>query len=343
MTEKKRWRGGGSFGVSSIGSWAGGVAFTFAIAWIGYGLSRLPGPDHIGQLACAILIAVVYRQLFGYPDAIRSGIQFASKKLLRYAIVLYGLKLNMGVVFEQGFDLLLRDAGVIVFSIALTMLLARWLKAEMSVSLLLGIGTGICGAAAIAAVSPILKAKEEDTAIGVGIIALVGTLFAIGYTVLLPLLPMTPAQYGIWSGTSLHEIAHVALAAAPAGEDALAMGLLAKLGRVFLLVPLCFLLMYRMKRKNKTDAAAQVEFPWFLGGFLLTSLLGSYVFGRYIVLPAGMLNHVSDATTFLLTMAMTGLGLNVSLRDVRTRALRPLAAMGITSIALSVITYFMLV
>ncbi|MFC6228043.1 YeiH family protein [Paenibacillus allorhizosphaerae] len=342
LTEKKRWEGDGIHRASSVWPWAGGIAFTFVIAWIGYGLSRLPGPDHVGQLACAILIAVAYRQLFGYPDAIRTGIQFASKKLLRYAIILYGLKLNMTVVFQQGLGLLLRDAGVIVFSITLTMLLAKWLKAEKSVSLLLGIGTGICGAAAIAAVSPIVKAKEEDTAIGVGIIALVGTLFAIGYTILLPLLPMAPVPYGVWSGTSLHEIAHVALAAAPAGEDALAMGLLAKLGRVFLLVPLCFILMYWMKRKDVEASGAKVEFPWFLGGFLLMSLLGSYVFGRYIAMPSSVMNHVSDATTFLLTMAMTGLGLNVSLRDLYTRALRPLIAMCITSMLLSVITYFML-
>ncbi|MFP3514393.1 putative sulfate exporter family transporter, partial [Peribacillus sp. SIMBA_075] len=76
-------------------------------------------------------------------------------------------------------------------AIALTMLLAKWMKAEPSLSLMLGVGTGVCGAAAIAAVSPIIQAKDEDTAIGVGIIALVGTVFAVGYTVLRPFLPMS--------------------------------------------------------------------------------------------------------------------------------------------------------
>ncbi|MBJ3773795.1 putative sulfate exporter family transporter, partial [Klebsiella pneumoniae] len=81
------------------------------------------------------------------------------------------------------------------------------------------VGTGICGAAAIAAIAPIVKAKEEDTAIGVGMIALVGTVFAIGYTMLAPVLSLTPVQYGTWSGMSLHELAHVAVAAAPAGNE----------------------------------------------------------------------------------------------------------------------------
>lgn len=133
------------------------------------------------------------------------------------------------------------------------MLLAKLFKANSSLSLLLGIGTGVCGAAAIAAVSPILKAKDEDTAIGAGIIALVGTIFAITYTILRPFLPLTDLQYGVWSGVGLHEIAHVALAGAPAGPDALAIALLAKLGRVFLLVPLSFILMYWMKRKIKLN------------------------------------------------------------------------------------------
>ncbi|CJQ29447.1 membrane protein [Streptococcus pneumoniae] len=221
-------------------------------------------------------------------------------------------------------------------------MIGKLLKADSSLSLLLGIGTGVCGAAAIAAVSPILKAKDEDTAIGAGIIALVGTIFAIGYTILRPFLPLTDLQYGIWSGVGLHEIAHVALAGAPAGPDGLAIALLAKLGRVFLLVPLSFILMYWMKRKGKSDSDSdtKIEFPWFLIGFIIMSLFGSYVLGNMITIPTNIMNGVSFFTSFILTMAMIGLGLNVSLKDLRTKALRPLLAMTITSVLLSVITYF---
>jgi uncharacterized integral membrane protein (TIGR00698 family) len=323
-----------------MASWAGGIAFTFTIALLGLGLSHVPGLDHVGPLACAILLAVAYRQIWGYPETIRSGIQFSSKKLLRYAIILYGLKLNMDIVFHQGLGLLLRGAGTILFAVTLTVLLAKWLKAERTLSLLLGVGTGVCGAAAIAAVSPIVKAKEEETAIGVGIIALVGTLFSIAYTILRPYLPLTAVQYGIWSGLSLHEIAHVALAAAPAGQDALAVALLAKLGRVLLLVPLCILLMLWMKRKGSSQADAKIEFPWFLVGFLVMSLLGSYVLGKRIPVSPAVLSGLSDVTTYILAMAMAGLGLNVCLRDLRSKALRPLIAMSITSILLSVGAYF---
>lgn len=322
--------------------WLGGVAFTFLIALLGYGLSKVPGFDRVGPLACAILIAVAYRQFWGYPEAIRPGIQFSAKRLLRLAIILYGLKLNIDVVLHQGLGLLVYDVGVIAFSIGLTVFLAKWLKAEPSLSLMLGVGTGVCGAAAIAAVSPIIQAKEEDTAIGVGIIALVGTVFSILYTVLRPYLPLTPVEYGMWSGISLHEIAHVALAGAPAGQDGLAIALLAKLGRVLLLVPLCFLLMYWMKRSGKVQGGAKIEFPWFLIGFLVMSLLGSYVLGSVIPVSESFQTGVSNVTTFVLTMAMVGLGLNVNLRALRSKAARPLLAMSITSVLLSVLSFLLI-
>lgn len=319
-----------------------GIIFTFIVAVAGYLLAALPGLHLLGPLACAIILAIIYRQIAGYPEKIRSGVQFSSQKLLRFAIILFGLKLNIDTVLHQGLGLLARDILTILFSIGLTLLIAKWLKADMQLALLLGIGTGVCGAAAIAAVSPILKAKEEDSAIGAGIIALVGTIFAVGYTVLLQFLPISATQYGIWSGVSLHEIAHVALAAEPAGKDALAIALLAKLGRVLLLVPLSFILVYWMKRREKQSGGMQtkVSFPWFLLGFIAMSLFGSYVLGNYIHLSNQLLAFISFLTSFLLTMAMTGLGLNVHLKGLKEKALRPLLAMGITSILLAVATYF---
>ncbi|MEH7252543.1 YeiH family protein [Neobacillus niacini] len=319
----------------------GGVGFTFFIALLGLGLSKLTGFNQIGPLACSIIIAVTVRQIWEYPEKLRSGIEFSSKKLLRYAIVLYGLKLNIAVIFGQGMPLLLRDILTIVFSIVITLLLAKWLKADFSISLLLGVGTGVCGAAAIAAVSPIIKAKEEDTAIGVGIIALIGTVFAILYTVLRPFLPISDIDYGIWSGVSLHEIAHVALAGAPGGEDVLAIALLAKLGRVFLLIPLCFILIYWMNKRTPANSdKAKIDFPWFLIGFIVMSLFGSYVVGEYIHISEEVLVQIGNLSTYILTMAMVGLGLNVSFQALKTKALRPLIAMVITSILLSALTFF---
>jgi uncharacterized integral membrane protein (TIGR00698 family) len=319
-----------------------GIGFTLIIAMCGFLLTTFPGLNHIGALACAILLAMGYRQVFGYPERLRTGIQFSSKNLLRLAIILYGLKLNMIVIFHQGFPLLLRGTETIIISIAVLMILARWLKADLNLSLLLGVGTGICGAAAIAAVSSIIKAKDEDTAMGVGIIALVGTAFSIIYTLLFPLLTISPIDYGKWVGISLHEIGHVALAAAPAGQDALANALLAKLARVFLLVPVCFILMIWMKKKGKMEGEAKIEFPWFLIGFIGMSFVGSYIIGNEFVVSKKHMSDIAGFTSFLLTMSMTGLGLNISLKELRTKAIRPLIAIIITSFLLSLLTFYSL-
>ncbi|MEJ8304468.1 YeiH family protein [Saccharibacillus sacchari] len=339
---RKRWNQHGKSGL-------GGVLFTFAIAWLGYELARIPGLDRVGQMACAILLAVVYRQLFGYPEVLRSGIVFSSQRLLRIAIVLYGLKLNMGLVLSEGLGLLVKDALVIAFAIIATLGLAKWFKADRNLSLLLGIGTGICGAAAVAALAPIVRAEEEDTAAAVGMIALLGTVFSVGYALLFPLLPLSSLQYGMWAGLSLHEVAHVALAGAAAGTDGLAAALLAKLGRVFLLLPVCLVFIVLMKKKDRKSAAAPSDhnrtalaFPWFLVGFLLMSLLGSYVLGPVVPVPDGLFEGIGTLTTWMLTAAMVGLGLNVNLKDLRSRALRPLLVMLIVSTLLSFLTLGMI-
>ena len=317
-----------------------GIGFTFIIALSGFFLAAIPGLNRIGPLACAILLAVIYRQVFGYPEGLRTGIQFSAKKLLRFAIILYGLKLNMIVIFQEGFPLLLKGALTIIFSIVVLMFIAKLLKADLNLSLLLSVGTGICGAAAIAAVSPIIKAKDEDTAMGVGIIALVGTVFSIIYTLLFPLLPIGSIDYGAWVGISLHEIGHVALAAVPAGQDALAHALLAKLSRVFLLIPLCFILMFWMKKNGKMEGEAKFEFPWFLIGFIVMSFVGTYIMGSEVLVSDSIMTDIATLTSFILTMSMTGLGLNISLKELRTKATRPLIAIIITSLLLSFLTFF---
>lgn len=344
------WRAASRRRAFSIQQRMAGIGFTFLIAAVGYGIARLPGLHYLGQMACAIILAVLYRHYWGYPaETFRSGIAFSGKSLLRLAIILYGLKLNITQVFHDGFDLLVRDAATAIFAIGCTLLLAKWLKADMKLSLLLGIGTGICGAAAIAAVSPIVQAEEEETALSAGLIALVGTIFAVSYTLLRPVLGLTGLQYGVWSGTSLHEIAHVALAAAPAGQDALALALLAKLGRVFLLVPLCLVLVAVMRRISgnavrnvQTDSTKPIAVPWFLLGFILLSLFGSSSFGHSLLLssPATM-SGLTTLTTFLLTMAMVALGLNVNLRGNKSiSVVKPLIAMLTASLLLSLWTYF---
>ncbi|GAB3067762.1 YeiH family protein [Salinicoccus sesuvii] len=316
-----------------------GIGFTLLIAIVSFGIAQLPVFNYIGPLATAIALAFFYRQFFGYPHKLKNGIQFSAKILLRAAIILYGLKLNIDVVFNEGLPLIVKSSFVIMLAIIMSYILAKLFKADMTLSMLLGVGTGVCGAAAIAAVAPIIKAKDEDTAVSVGIIALLGTVFSVFYLLVRPYLPIEDVAYGIWSGLSLHELAHVALAAEPAGEEALSFALLAKLSRVFLLVPLCLFFIWYMRRKENRTGTSKVAFPYFLIGFVLMSLANSYVIGNYVEISDQVMELISQLTTLLLTMAMIALGLNISIKDVAGRALKPFALIFAISILLGMFVY----
>ncbi|TLU82260.1 YeiH family protein, partial [Staphylococcus aureus] len=271
----------------------------------------------------------------GYPEAYRSGIAFSSKRLLKLAIILYGLKLNIYDVIGKGSGLLLIDIGVILFSIGLMLLLNKYIKGDKNLILLLGIGTGVCGAAAIAAVSPILKSREKDSAISIGIVALIGTIFSLAYTVIYSVFTISPEVFGVWSGTSLHEIAHVILAADFSGQAALSIGLLGKLGRVFLLIPLSIILILIMRFKSQGETEKKrIDVPYFLLGFVMMAL-----FHTYVPLPKMVMQIIDNVTTICLLMAMVALGLNVSFKDLKDRAFKPLIAVIIVSICLSTVTF----
>ncbi|AID02641.1 YeiH family protein [Staphylococcus xylosus] len=312
-----------------------GILFTFIIAAMSLISSKLPLLDKVGALTIAIVIAILFRHFKGYPESYRPGITFASKRLLKFAIILYGLKLNIFDVIGEGSTLLLIDGGVIIVSIGLMLLLNHYIKGDKAITLLLGIGTGVCGAAAIAAVSPILKSREKDTAISIGIIALIGTLFSLAYTVIYTLFTISPEVYGVWSGVSLHEIAHVILAADFSGDTALRIGLLGKLGRVFLLIPLSIVLILVMNMKSQARNTNQrIEMPYFLIGFVLMA-----IFHTYVPIPQFIMQIIEPLTTICLLMAMVALGLNVSFKDLQDRAFKPLIGVIIVSTILSTITF----
>lgn len=332
-TQKNNWQ-----------SFLFGILFTFIIAYLGIILATLPGLNKIGPLACSILLAVLYRNIVGYPEKLATGISFSATYFLRLAIILFGLKLNINVIFQDGIHLLIKSIFVVIISIVLMMVIGKLMKSNKQITFLIAVGTGICGAAAIAAITPIVKAKHEDSALSIAMIAFVGTIISIMYPLLYNHLDLSSHLYAIWSGLSLHELAHVTLAANPGGEEALATALLAKLSRVFLLIPFSFLLLFWMNRKSNQGSngkrSVKVKFPYFLIGFILMSVFGSYTLGNTIHLSDKTLHVVDQLTTFLLTSAMVGLGLNIHLKTMKEKALRPLAVLLITSIVLSIITYF---
>lgn len=312
-----------------------GVCITLIIALVAKGLAVLPFLSIIGQLVIAIIIGMLWRAWLGVPEKFEAGITFSSKKLLRVGIILLGMRLNLIDIYEAGWSMFAIAVVNLLFALLLVYYVARWLGVSHKLAMLTASGTAICGAAAIVAISPQVKADEEETAVSVGIIAIVGTIFTLGYTLIYQWLPLTAMQYGVFSGSTLHEIAHVIAAASTGGEAAVDTAIVVKLTRVALLVPVALMIGYIFQRKQSTkQAVGGTIIPWFIFGFLAIGAVHTW-----LALPEWFVTLCVDVAYLLLAMAMAGLGLNVSIHSFKKMGVKAFVTCIIGSIALAVLGY----
>ncbi len=319
-----------------------GVLLTFGIAGTAYFLATLPGFSIIGPLALAIILAIIIRNFIYNPTKLAQGITFSAKKILRFAIILYGVKLNMVLIYEQGLGFIGRAALVVAFAISVMLVISHWMKIDKKTALLLGCGTGICGGAAIGAVAPIVKSSDEETALSVGMISLVGTAFALMTPVISNIVGMSAETYGQWVGFSVHEIAHAALAGGAYGEESMTAALMAKLSRVLLLFPVTLIIAWFIARKTpQGEVGQQATFPYFIVGFLIVSIISTTGLQLGFITPAFQA-QIGAIASFLLAVSMAALGLTINLKQLTGQALKPLLLLVITSVLVFIFTFIIL-
>ncbi|MBL0385748.1 putative sulfate exporter family transporter [Tumebacillus sp. ITR2] len=336
--------------IKSVHMWLG-VALTAGLALIGKGLSLLPHLSMIGPMVLAILLGMAYAtwgQTFAQKKTsanVADGYTFASKYLLRAGIILLGVRLDLIALSHAG----VRVLGTEIVLVALTLLVGYWIARRFGVdeklAMVIAAGTAICGAAAAVAIAVQVKARSEQTVLGVATVAVLGTVFTVLYTLLFPLLGLSNGAFGAFSGATLHEIAHVIAAATPHGTDSLDNGLLVKLSRVVLLAPVAMFIGWwsnRRERQYQTDAAKNMSpkrrpgkapIPYFVFGFLLVGALHTWQ-----ILPASWTQPLIQTSLFLLTMGMAGLGLQVNIKALRGGS-RAFQAALLTSVLLAIVGY----
>nr|WP_256992616.1 putative sulfate exporter family transporter [Paenibacillus sp. XY044] len=311
-----------------------GLCLTFVLSLLAKGLALLPFLGIMGQLVLAILLGMAYRASVGVPEYAMPGIAFSNKKLLRLGIILLGMRLNLADIVHAGPRVLL----LAVINISVTLLavygIARLMKVDPVMSLLSACGSAICGAAAVAAIAPQVRANEQETAVSAAVVALLGTLFTLLYVGLYPLLGLSPAGYGVFAGGTLHEVAHAIAAAAPGGKEAEDMAVIVKLTRVALLVPVAVLVGVWSSRKGAAGEKSRIPIPWFVLGFL--GMSGIHTLG---ILPESAAAQIVTAAYMLMAMAMAGLGLNVDFAVFGRKGGRPFAAALIGSCLLAGVGY----
>jgi uncharacterized integral membrane protein (TIGR00698 family) len=206
----------------------------------------------------------------------------------------------------------------------------------------------------VAAISPQVKASDKETAVGAATVAVLGTIFTLVYVAVYPLLGFSEAGYGIFTGATLHEVAHVIAASAPVGQQAADLAVIVKLTRVALLAPVALGFGVWETRRQRKQASGErngeygsgaeekgtqnrLPVPWFIGGFLLMS--GVNTLGW---IPGRVTADLLVLAYLLLAMAMAGLGLGIDLKTFGTMGRKPFIAGLIGSLLLSMLGFLLI-
>jgi uncharacterized integral membrane protein (TIGR00698 family) len=298
-----------------------GLALTGAIAAAAFALHDLPGIAGFSPMILAILIGIAFHNLVGTPALATPGVKFSLRRILRFAIILLGLQLTAQQVAAVG----LTGGAVVVTTLIATFLFTSWagrlIGVDRKLAQLIAAGTSICGASAVIATNTVTDAPDEDVAYAVACVTVFGSLAMFVYPFFPGLLHLSAHNYGLWAGSSIHEIAQVVAAAYQDGQQAGDFATIAKLSRVMMLAPVVIVLGVMAQggvRQGATERASSVPLPWFVLGFIALVVVNSLV-----AIPAQPKAVIVTLTTFLLSVALAAMGLETDIAKLRLKGLRP--------------------
>ena len=309
-----------------------GLLLVAGLALLVTALAQLPAcrqlslsPMILGVVLGMILANTIRHRL---PDDWSGGLQIAGKQILRAGIVFYGFRLTLSLVFLVGKEAILIDSLIVLGTFILGNFLGRLLGLDQDERLLISSGSAICGAAAVLATEPVVEAKPHKTVVAVATVVLFGTLSMFAYPLLYRsglLEALSPRGVGIYTGATVHEVAHVVGAGAAMGPEIAATATITKMIRVILLAPTLLALSYllsRGRRGSRDKGTKKIQVPWFafyfVGVVLLNSLLFTLAEGSALEsLYREVTGLIEKLDTFALTMAMTAIGMDATLAKFR--------------------------
>ncbi len=279
----------------------------------------------LSPMVVGIIIGMVYANSCGgkMPASWSPGIKFCSKRVLRTGIVLYGFKLTFQDVMNVGGTAIALDAVIVCGTIGLGVLLGRWLKIDRSIALLTSCGSAICGAAAVLGVDGAIRPKPYKTAVAVATVVIFGTLSMFLYPILYRagIFDLTPDMAGLFTGATVHEVAHVVGAANAMGGEVSNTAIIVKMIRVMMLVPVLLVIAWTVAHSHNTqtgEGKTSITVPWFAILFLV--VIG---FNSLGILSADCVAWINNLDTFFLTMAMAALGAETSFDKFKKAGFKP--------------------
>ncbi|WP_294951005.1 YeiH family protein [Sulfurovum sp.] len=291
----------------------------------------------LSPLVIGIVMGIFYANTLHNQTPVEwhSGITFSGKKILRFAIVVYGFRITFQEIMAVGMD------GFLVSLIMLssTLIFGSWIgtkifKMEKDTSILTAAGGAVCGAAAVLATEPVLKAEEYKTAVAVSMVVLFGTismfLYPVLYTTIIEhasgFLHMTAREFGIYVGGTIHEVAQVVAvpASVPGSPKEMAdAAVIVKMTRVIMIAPMLIILGLYLawdarRAGGEHSGKTKLVIPWFAVYFILVAGFNSFHF-----IPENIVHVINEIDTFLLTMAMTALGMGTIFAKFKGLGLAP--------------------
>lgn len=279
------------------------------------------------------------------PETWVPGIKFCTKQILRAGIVLYGFRLTLTQVAAVGLPAVVIDTIIVAGTIFLGVWLGKLLKMDKDTSLITATGSAICGAAAVLGAEPVVKCEGHKTAIAVSTVVIFGTISMFLYPILYRagmLDALGDTGVAIYTGSTLHEVAHVA-GAGNAMDPTDTLGIagtatITKMIRVMMLAPVLVIMSFALAGRKKaaaeggTTQKSKITIPWFAFGFIgiicLNSLL-QYLFGVDSVKEIPLNGAIEYIDTFMLTMAMTALGTDTSMEKFKQAGAKPFLLAGL--------------
>ena len=331
--------------------------FSFAAFYI----AEFPIVKHLSlsPLIVGIILGMLYANSLRnkLPETWVPGIKFCTKQLLRLGIIFYGFRLTLTQVAAVGLSAVVVDCVVVVVTILLGMLFARMLKLDKDTALLTSVGSSICGAAAVLGAEPVVKCEGYKTAIAVSTVVIFGTLSMFLYPIMYRtgmLSGLNDTAVAIYTGSTLHEVAHVA-GAGNAMDPTDVLGIagtatITKMIRVMLLAPvLVVLALFLSKRGNSSHSAEngghrKITIPWFAFIFILAICLNTLLqhwCGVVSVKEIPLNGFIEYVDTFMLTMAMTALGTETNIAKFKQAGAKPFVLAGMLYVWLVVGGYFL--
>ena len=307
----------------------------------------------VSALLWAFIYSILIANLIKLPYGLDTGINFCSTNLLRFAVVVLGLTISIVTWTSMGFIGVVQVILVVAFGLSFGLWFGGLMGLEKRMSILIAVGTSICGASAIAAMGPAVKARNEEMGVAIACITLFGLIAMVAYPFLFLFtgvgdwLNHSQLAFGIWAGTGIHETAQVVAAGAQVSKEAADLALVTKSVRIFMIAPVVLvasLLLAHGKKDSETTRARHV-LPFFAVAFVVATLVNSVLLMAPLSRPLWSsitASFVKPISTFLLATAFAGVGFKVKYQAISIIGMKAFVVGLVVALASGIVAFLLL-